>query len=249
MLSFEEFMMSRKKGRSLQDSGSRSARSSSALLSGPRELAVLDSLKLLRRDKAISAPGTVKQPLETSSSSDSAGKAAPSRSTMAAADAPGVIEVNLELQEVRTEYQVALQTLRQENVSLSAQVRKLMVQQLQQEQGHLEEAKAAMHQQINDFQQQLQELQQEARINGVLYTSPAEPLLEPGDRAGGTAMSLAQQVSEMLPADSALQSQLSSLMEAIALDMQERKALAAQGQVLLSLVVETVSTEQLKEQQ
>jgi hypothetical protein len=58
-----------------------------------------------------------------------------------------------------------------------------------------------------------------------------------GDGADRSAMTLAQQLAAALPAGSVLQTQLSSLMQAIASGMQERKALAAQGQLLLGLVV------------
>jgi hypothetical protein len=52
------------------------------------------------------------------------------------------------------------------------------------------------------------------------------------------ALALAQQVAKALPgqADSSLQGQMASLMSAIAAGVEERKALAAQGQVLLEMV-------------
>lgn len=51
------------------------------------------------------------------------------------------------------------------------------------------------------------------------------------------ALSLARQVSRSLPAEAHVQQQLTSLITAIAAGIQEREALATQGQVLLGMVV------------
>jgi hypothetical protein len=56
--------------------------------------------------------------------------------------------------------------------------------------------------------------------------------------SSSAALALAQQMANALPvqADSSLQGQMASLMSAIAAGVEERKALAAQGQVLLEMV-------------
>lgn len=60
-----------------------------------------------------------------------------------------------------------------------------------------------------------------------------------GTTHGNEAMTLVQQVAKALPVECPVQQQLSSLMSAIADGIEERKALAAQGQMLLGMVMGT----------
>lgn len=55
--------------------------------------------------------------------------------------------------------------------------------------------------------------------------------------ADTTALSLARKLSQVLPGDALVQQQLSSLESAILTGIQQRKALAAQGRLLLGMVV------------
>jgi hypothetical protein len=77
-------------------------------------------------------------------------------------------------------------------------------------------------------QQHLQHLQHSASM----------PVRRGSSSSSHAALALAQQVAQALPghADSSLQGQMASLMSAIAAGVKERKALAAQGQVLLEMV-------------
>jgi hypothetical protein len=81
---------------------------------------------------------------------------------------------------------------------------------------------------VSTAQHQQQHLQQSASM----------PVRRSSSSSSHAALALAQQVAQALPGhpDSSLQGQMASLMSAIAAGVEERKALAAQGQVLLEMV-------------
>jgi hypothetical protein len=83
---------------------------------------------------------------------------------------------------------------------------------------------------VSTAQHQQQHLQQSASMPVRRSSSSSS--------SSHAALALAQQVAQALPGhpDSSLQGQMSSLMSAIAAGVEERKALAAQGQVLLEMV-------------